>query len=146
MSVLNRSSLCFKRFGGKFLAAGYAGRYVLETIMESSIQERENTLKILDKHLNFLSGIYRECYLQKGKGAIVLYPFLAENILLLSCIDYNNKDQIIDLFDNRKSREDLSKLIDSYDPKNQGILILITKSNATWFVTIKLKSPIKKND
>ena len=75
-----------------------------------------------------------------------MYPFLAENILLLSCIDYNNKDQIIDLFDNRKSREDLSKLIDSYDPKNQGILILITKSNATWFVTIKLKSPIKKSD
>jgi len=121
-------------------------RYALETIMEISIQEKENTLKILDKHLTFLSRIYRECYLQKGRGAIVLYPFHVENIPLLSCIDYNNKDQSLDLFDNRKSRKDLSKLIDNYDPKNQGILILITKSNATWFLTIKFKSSIKKSD
>ncbi len=114
--------------------------------METSIQEKENTLKILDKHLTFLSRIYKECYLQKGRGAIVLYPFHVENIPLLSCIDYNNKDQSLDLFDNRKSRKDLSKLINNYDPKKQGILILITKSNATWFLTIKLKSSIKKSD
>jgi len=114
--------------------------------MESSIQERENTLKKLDEHLNFISRIFRECYLQKGKGAIVLYPFHIDNILQLSCIDYNTKDQSLDLFDNRKSCKDLEKLIDNYEPKNQGILILITKSNATWFVTIKLKSAIKKRD
>ena len=112
--------------------------------MESSIQERENTLKIIDNYLNFLSRIYRECYLQKGRGAIVLYPFHAENVPRLSCVDYNTKDQSLDLFDNRKSREDLAKLIDNYDPKKQGILILITKSNATWFVTVMLKSTINK--
>ena len=111
--------------------------------MESSMQERDNTLKKLDKHLTFLSRIYRECYLQKGIGAIVFYPFHVDNILQLSCINYNTKDQSLDLFDNRKSRKDLEKLIDNYDPKNQGILILITKSNATWFVTVKLKSVIK---
>ena len=114
--------------------------------MESSIEERENTLKVLDRHLKFLSKIYRECYLQKGRGAIILYPFHVENIHLLNCIDYNNKDQSLDLFNNRKSREYLSKLIDSYALKNQGVLILITKSKATWFVTIKLKSSIKEND
>ena len=76
----------------------------------------------------------------------MLYPFYVENIPLLSCIDYNNKEESLDLFDNRKSRKDLLTLIDSYDPKQQGILILITKSNATWFVTIKLKSSIKKSD
>ncbi|NOR26439.1 MAG: hypothetical protein GQ542_19035 [Desulforhopalus sp.] len=110
------------------------------------IQERENTLKKLDEHLNFISRIFRECYLQKGKGTIVLYPFHVDNILQLSCIDYNTKEQSLDLFDNRNSCKDLEKLIDNYEPINQGILILITKSNATWFVTIKLKSVIKKRD
>lgn len=108
--------------------------------MKSSIQERENTLKIIDKHLNFLSRIYRECYLQKGRGAIILYPFHAEDVPQLSCVDYNTKDESLDLFDNRKSREDIAELIENYDPENQGILILITKTNATWFVTVKLKS------
>jgi len=65
------------------LTARFVG-YALGTIMESSIQERENTLKILDKHLKYLSKIFRECYLQKGRGAIVLYPFHVENIPLLS--------------------------------------------------------------
>ena len=100
----------------------------------------------LDKHLKLLSKIYRECYLQKGRGAIVLYPFHVENISLLSCIDYNNKDESLNLFDSRESRKELSKLIDNYDPRNQGVLILITRSNATWFVTITLKSSIKKSD
>ena len=108
--------------------------------MKSSIQERENTLKIIDKHLNFLSRIYRECYLQKGRGAIIFYPFHVENVPQLSCVDYNTKDESIDLFDNRKSRKDIAELIENYNPENQGILILITKSNATWFVTVKLKS------
>ena len=114
--------------------------------MESFIQERDNTLKKLDEHLDLLSKLFRECYVQKAKGAIVLQPFPIDSILQLSCIDYDNKDQSLDLFDNKKSRKDLEKLIDNYDPKNQGILILITKSNATWFVTVKLTSAIKKSD
>ena len=117
----------------------------METIMELSIQERENTLKIIDKHLNFLSRIYRECYLQKGRGAIVLYPFRVGNVSQLSCVDYNTKDESLDLFDNRNSRKDIAELIENYDPKNQGILILITKTNATWFVTVKLKSATNKS-
>lgn len=108
--------------------------------MESSIQERENTLKKLDKHLSFISKIFRECYFQRRRGAIVLYSFDVDNILQLSCIDYNTKEQSLDLFDSSNSRKDLETLIDNYDPKNQGILILITKSNTTWFVTVNLKS------
>ena len=107
--------------------------------MEKSFQEKGTTLKLVDKHLDFLSGIYKECYLKKGRGALILYPFHVENISQLSCIDYNTRDQSLDLFDNKKSRKDLAKLIDNYDPKIQGILLLITKSNATWFVTVKLK-------
>jgi hypothetical protein len=107
--------------------------------METSIQEKETTLKLVNNHIDLLSILYKECYLQKGRGALILYPFHVENVPQLSCIDYNTRDQSLDLFDNKKSRRDIAKLIDSYDPKNQGILILITRSDATWFVTIKLK-------
>ena len=109
-------------------------------IMEKSIQEKETTLKLIDKHLDLLSKLYKECYLQKGRGALILYPFHVENISQLSCIDYNTRNQSLDLFDNKKSRDDLAKLIDNYDPKIQGILVLITRSNATWFVTVKFKN------
>jgi hypothetical protein len=107
--------------------------------METSTQEKETTLKLLDKHLDFLSKIYKECYLQKGIGALILYPYHVDNVPQVSCIDYYTRNQSLDLFDNKKSRRDIAKLIDSYDPKIQGILILITRSNATWFVTVKLK-------
>jgi hypothetical protein len=108
--------------------------------METSIQEKETTLKLVNNHIDLLSILYKECYLQKGRGALILYPFRVENIPQLSCIDYNTRDQSLDLFDNKKSRKDLAKLIDNYDPKIQGILVLITRSNATWFVTVRFKN------
>ena len=108
--------------------------------METSIQEKETTLKLIDEHLDLLSKLYKECYLQKGRGALILYPFHVENIPKLSCIDYNTRNQSLDLFDNKKSRKDLAILIDNYDPKIHGILVLITRSNATWFVTVKFKN------
>lgn len=108
--------------------------------MESIIQERENGLRLLDKQLFHISNVFRENYLKKGRGALVVYTFILETNHQLSSIDYNTKDESIDLFDNEKSRKDLKKLIDNYDPKTEGILILITKSNATWFVTVKLKT------
>jgi len=89
------------------------------------VQERENTLKKLEIHLSFLSGLYKKCYLKKGRGAIVLYPFHVDNITELSCIDYNSKDQSIDLFDDRNSRKDLDKLIDNYDPRHLVLLLSI---------------------
>lgn len=107
--------------------------------MDTSIQEKETALKLINEHLGSLSITYRECYLQKGRGAIILHPFRVKNIPQLSCIDYSTRDQSLDLFDNKKSRKDLAELIDSYDPKNQGILVLITRSNATYFVTVTFK-------
>ena len=113
-----------------------------QLIMETSIQEKETTLKLINNNLDLLSILYKECYLQKGRGALILHPFLVENIPQLSCIDYNTRDQSLDLFDNKKSRKDLANLIDNYDPKIQGILVLITRSNATWFVTVRFKISI----
>ena len=65
--------------------------------METSIQEKETTLKLIDNHLDLLSKLYKECYLQKGRGALILYPFHVENIPQLSCIDYNTRNQSLDL-------------------------------------------------
>jgi len=54
---------------------------------------------------------------------------------------HRDKNQSLSFFDNKNSKEDLRKLIDNYDPKTEGILILITQpDNATWFITFKLKS------
>jgi len=109
-----------------------------EKIMELSIQEGKNTLKKIEKNLYQISDVFRESYLQKGRGALVVHTNLLEIGHKLTSIDYNTKDQSIYLFDNKKSKQKLSRLIDNYDPKKEGIIILITKSNATWFVTLKL--------
>jgi hypothetical protein len=108
--------------------------------MKLSIQERESTLEELEKHLEYISRMYKECYLEKGRGSIILYSFHVNNIKQLSCIDYNTEDESLALFEDKKSRSDLRKLINNYDPKKQGVLVLITKSTATWFITVNLKS------
>ena len=54
-------------------------------------------------------------------------------------MDYHSKEDAVDLFDNVKSRTDLKRMISNYDPKRDGILILITETTATWFITCKLK-------
>jgi hypothetical protein len=108
--------------------------------MESNIQERENTLIELEKQIHDISNVFRKSYLQKGRGALVAYTYLLEIDHKLSPIDYNTKVQSIDLFDNKKSRQKLSMLIDNYDPRTEGIMMVISKSNATWFVTVKLRS------
>ncbi len=86
--------------------------------MKLTIQERERTLDKLNNHLEFISRLYKKCYLQKGRGAIVLYPSHVDNIHQLSCIDYNTEDESLALFENIKSRGDLRKLI------NKGAALL----------------------
>lgn len=109
--------------------------------METAIQEREKALNILEKQLYQLSTVFKESYLKKGRGALVVHTFLLESNPQISSTDYNNKNESLALFDNAKSRKDLKELIDNYDPKNEGILVLITQSNnASWFITVKLNS------
>ena len=108
--------------------------------MESSIQERENALENLDRKKYQLSKIFRECYLKKGRGALVAHTYLIEKDYQLSLIDFHSKKESMDLFDNQDSRLEIATMIDKYDPISEGILVLITQSNATWFVTVRLKS------
>lgn len=68
-----------------------------------------------------------------------------ENVLknhTISTGNYRDRDESLFLFDYEKSKNDLAHMIDSYDPKTQGILILISSDhqNATWFVTVAMKS------
>jgi len=109
--------------------------------METAIQEREKALNILEKQLHHLSTVFKESYLKKGRGALVIPTFLLEGNSQISSTNYNNKNESLALFDTANSREDLRKLIDNYNPKTEGILILITQpNNASWFITVKLKS------
>ncbi len=113
--------------------------------MESSIQERENALEKLDREIYKLSKIFRECYLKKGRGALVAHTYLIEEGYQLSLIDFHSKKESMYLFDNEDSRLEIATMVDKYDPISEGILVLITQSNsnATWFVTVRLKSSQK---
>lgn len=53
-------------------------------------------------------------------------------------IEYRTKKQILKIFGDPASQKELGEMIDGYDPKNEGIMTLITShSNATFFVTFK---------
>ena len=112
--------------------------------MKPNVPERDRVLSLLEKQLPQLSKLYRECYLSKGQGAIVLYPFMLESNHEIGEIAYNTKNESLDLFDNVSSRAELRKLIANYDPTTEGILILIGESGAAWFVTVKLHPPSEK--
>lgn len=57
-----------------------------------------------------------------------------------SKVDYRRKDDILEIFDSSKSKNQLQEMIDKYDVNNEGILVLITSySNATFFITVKLR-------
>jgi len=100
--------------------------------------QRDQALSILEKHLAILSKLYKECYLSKGRGALLVY---AANLIekgLPAQHEYRTKEESFDIFDDLGSRSQLENMIDNYDPKKEGILMLITSySNAAYFVTVK---------
>lgn len=106
----------------------------------SAITQRDQALSILDSKLTLLSKLYKECYLSMGRGALLVY---ARNVIekeLPNEHDYRTKEEMLDVFDDPASHDQLEGMINYYDQKNEGILALITSySNATFFVTVKLK-------
>ena len=113
----------------------------MESNLQESIREREDTLLMLDKHMRSLSTFFRKCFLEKGRGALVVYTYPPiEKGYKPNAIDYYSKKESVALFDAKNSKRKLAKMIDGYDGKSEGIMVLITKSNATWFITVKLKS------
>ena len=101
--------------------------------------QRDQALAMLDARLARLSTLYKECYLSSGRGAIVVY---ARNVIEKNWPnrnDYRTKDDILDVFDTPSAIAQLSRMIDNYNQRTEGIMALITDySNATYFITVKL--------
>ncbi|MDZ7700246.1 MAG: hypothetical protein U5R49_26070 [Deltaproteobacteria bacterium] len=106
----------------------------------SAITQRDKAISILDSKSAYLSKLYRECFLEMGRGAMLIYASDVIERRFPSKHDYRNEKEILDVFDAPTSRTQLKAMIDKYDPENEGIMTLITSySNATFFVTVKLK-------
>jgi len=105
---------------------------------EAAISERDEALSILDSNLTRLSSLYEKCYQAKGKGVLLVFASSIIKGVFPSKINYRTQKQILKIFDDPASQKELGQLIDGYDPKNKGIMNLITShSNATFFVTFK---------
>ena len=106
----------------------------------SAIAQRDKALSVLDSNLAELSTLYKECFLEMGRGAMLIYASDIIEGRLPNKYNYRKKDEILDVFDAPASHAELEKMIDNYDQKHEGIMTLVTSySNATFFVTVKLK-------
>ncbi len=106
-----------------------------------SIEEETNiAIKSLEDNIFHLSKLFRECYLEYGRGAFILYTDILKKEIQPFAEQYNTKEDAVDLFDDTHSRFTLSNIIEKYNPKSDGVIILITSSNAARFITIKLSS------
>ncbi|WAR44510.1 hypothetical protein [Methylomonas rapida] len=53
--------------------------------------------------------------------------------------DYKTQGELLSMFDDPASVKELKEMLTDYDPKKEGILLLITDyANATFFVTLKV--------
>ena len=106
----------------------------------SAYSQRDQALSILESNLTKLSKLYKECCLSMKRGALLVYASDIINRGMPSEIDYRNKKEILQVFDAPHSHTELEQMINTYDPKTEGIMTLITSySNATFFITFKLK-------
>jgi hypothetical protein len=102
--------------------------------------ERDKALSILGKDLKHLSQLFKECYLAQGRGALLLHTKFILESAIPNKSDYRTKEEIIDLFEDEKSRSEIAKMVDEYESKKSGILVLITgQANATFYITVKLR-------
>jgi len=109
-------------------------------------KEIDKTLSILESVLFEISKVYKECYLSQGKGALLVYSDLVINGHIPDECDYRIKEDILDMFDDINSKSKLLELLNKYEPRTEGILVLVTSiNNETSFITVKLKSRSKEN-
>ena len=105
----------------------------------TAADERDMALSTVNGNLIALSKTYKECYLEMGKGGLLVY---AQDMLKGKIPEkhhYRTKQELLELFDQPASHNQLGNMIDNYDPKKEGIMVLITShANATYFVTCKL--------
>lgn len=106
----------------------------------SMISQRDKAVSIINSNLGQLSSLYKECFLEMGRGAMLVYASDVIEGRLPGKFDYRKKKEILNVFDAPPSHAELKEMIDQYDYKSEGIMTLITSySNATFFITVKLK-------
>jgi hypothetical protein len=106
----------------------------------SAHEERNKALSLLGENIAYISRLYKECFLEVGRGAMLVYASDVIEGGLPTKYDYRNKKEILEFYDDPSSHLKLKSLIDDYDYKKEGIMTLITShSNATFFITVKLK-------
>jgi hypothetical protein len=110
--------------------------------MASPVTQRDKAIEILQDRLSHLSNIYRKAYLARGRGSLLLYTEDVIKNQHVSVENYRDRKESLFLYDDENSKNTLARMIDNYDPKREGIMMLISSdsSNATWFVTIALES------
>ena len=105
---------------------------------KASEEERKNAFIQLEKLSDHLIDLFMKSFKEKNRGALIIRTFSLDiEGHKFSPIDYNNRNDSLDMFDTEGGRNKLSELIDNYNPEAEGIIILITKSRATWFATFK---------
>ena len=105
----------------------------------TAADERDMALSTLNGNLIALSKTYKECFLAMGKGGLLVYTQDILHGKIPGKHHYRTKQELLVLFDQPVSHNQLGNLIDHYDPKREGIMVLITShANATYFVTCKL--------
>ena len=110
-------------------------------------KEKDEALSALEPVLFEVSKVYRECYLSRGKGAMLVYADSIINGHIPNMHDYRTREDVLEIFDNIDSKASLAGLLDKYEPRAEGILVLITSSNnLTLFVTVNLKSRRKAKE
>jgi len=103
--------------------------------------ERDKALSALERVLPEMSKAYRECYLAQGRGALLVHAHSAITGRMPTAHDYRSRKDLLKLFDDKESSARLAALVDEYDPRTEGILVLIASvNNETSFITAKLKS------
>jgi len=74
-----------------------------------------------------------------GKGALLVYAKDVFEGGLPNKGNYRTQAEMLGIFDKPDSQARLVEMIDNYEPKNEGIMTLITTySDATFFVTYRL--------
>ncbi|WP_223296723.1 hypothetical protein [Thiorhodovibrio frisius] len=103
----------------------------------NSSNQKDQALEFLKADLPRFSKLYKECFLAVGRGAMLVYAKSALSKKLPNNHNYRTRQEILELFDAVESKEKLGGMIDLYEPKEEGILVLITDySYATYFVTV----------
>ena len=105
----------------------------------TAASERDMALSKLNGNMKVLGKIFKESFLAMGKGGLLVYALDIINGKIPGKHDYRTKWELLEIFDQAYSQNQLRILIDNYDPKKEGIMALISSdTNATFFVTCKL--------